>query len=135
MKKVVGKEVTKKIEYTEDSIDLKVGLEHVRTRPSVYAGAIIQAAFHCFKEVYDNSIDEFLNGHCDVIKVSFSAKKNTITVEDNGRGIPCGMHKKAKRPTLEIVFTELGSGGKFDKGKNKAFKRSSGLNGKQLMPF
>lgn len=112
--------------YTGENIRVLKGLEAVRKRPGMYVGGTDEAALHhCLYELLDNSVDEALGGHCDQVTVTLHTD-GSVSVEDNGRGIPVDIHPTEKQPTATVVLTQLHAGGKFD---SDAYEFSGGLNG------
>lgn len=116
----------KTVAYAEDSIRVLKGLEPVKQRPGMYTRT--DNPLHIIQEVIDNAADEALAGFCKKIKVTLHAD-GSVSVEDDGRGIPFGLHPEEKAPVVELVFTRLHAGGKFDKGKGGAYSFSGGLHG------
>ncbi|RYF71904.1 MAG: DNA topoisomerase IV subunit B, partial [Comamonadaceae bacterium] len=112
--------------YSEGSIRVLKGLEPVKQRPGMYTRT--DNPLHIIQEVLDNAADEALAGHGKKIKVTLHAD-GSVGVEDDGRGIPFGLHPEEKAPVVELVFTRLHAGGKFDKGSGGAYSFSGGLHG------
>ena len=117
---------TRRSDYTESSIRVLKGLEPVKQRPGMYTRT--ENPLHIVQEVIDNAADEALAGFCGSIAVTLQAD-GSVTVEDDGRGIPVGLHPQEKVPVVEIVFTRLHAGGKFDKASGGAYSFSGGLHG------
>ena len=113
-------------EYSEGSIRVLKGLEPVKQRPGMYTRT--DNPLHVIQEVLDNAADEALGGYGKKIKVTVHVD-GSVTIDDDGRGIPFGMHPEEKAPVIELVFTRLHAGGKFDKGKGGAYSFSGGLHG------
>ena len=112
--------------YTVDDIRVMEGLEAVRVRPGMYIGSTgSRGLHHMLWEIVDNAVDEAANGYASEISVTIN-KDNSVTVEDNGRGIPVGIHEKLHISGVEVVYTQLHAGGKFD---NEAYGYSGGLHG------
>ena len=118
--------MTKNKEYTGSNIDILDDIEAIRQRSGMYAGSLGGTALHMCREILDNSVDEFINGHATEINVEYDSKLNKVTIIDNGRGMPVDIHPKEGIPTIEVLVTKTHAGGKFSKDNYKA---SSGLNG------
>src|SRR6188508_2993684 len=113
--------------YNADSITVLEGLEAVRRRPGMYIGGVDKDGLHhLLWEIVDNSVDEVMNGHASRISVILAADGRTMTISDNGRGIPIDVHPKTGKSALEVIFTTLHAGGKFD---NDTYKVAGGLHG------
>lgn len=121
-----SKKMAEKKDYGADNITVLEGLEAVRKRPAMYIGSTSkQGLHHLVQEIVDNSVDEAMAGYCDTIEVTLN-KNGSVTVKDNGRGIPVDIHPVYKIPAVEVVVTKLHAGGKFDKG---TYQISGGLHG------
>src|SRR6202022_477999 len=116
------------VSYTAKDITILEGLEPVRKRPSMYIGGVDNKGLHHLVwEIVDNAGAEYLNGHADTIAVTLHKGGDSVSVSDNGRGIPVDLHPKHKRPALELILTTLHSGAKFGEGGN--YIHSGGLHG------
>src|SRR5215213_5628047 len=115
--------------YTDSMIKVLEGIEHVRTRPGMYIGdTTARGLHHLVYEICDNSIDEAMAGYCKTILVKINVDAS-ITIADDGRGIPVGIHPTEKVPTVEVVFAKLGAGGKFEHNADSAYRTTGGLHG------
>src|SRR5690606_23721610 len=113
--------------YSAKDITVLEGLDPVRKRPGMYIGGVGAAGLHHLVwEILDNAVDEAMNGHASEIRVTLHADGRSVTIADNGRGIPVDIHPKHKKSALELVFTTLHAGGKFESGN---YKTSGGLHG------
>src|ERR1700709_2625022 len=116
--------------YTASSITVLEGLDPVRKRPGMYIGSTGSAGLHHLVwEIFDNSVDEAMNGHADEIEVTLHKDGASVSVRDNGRGIPVDNHPTHKKPAVEIILCTLHAGGKFDNGQGGNYKTSGGLHG------
>src|SRR5687768_16697765 len=116
--------------YNASSITVLEGLDPVRKRPGMYSGGTGAAGLHHLVwEIFDNSVDEAMNGHADEIEVTLHKDGASVSVRDNGRGIPVDNHPTHKKPALEIILCTLHAGGKFDNGSTGNYKTSGGLHG------
>src|SRR3954464_13010843 len=116
--------------YNASSITVLEGLDPVRKRPGMYIGGTGSAGrHHLVWEIFDNWVDEAMNGHADEIEVTLHKDGASVTVRDNGRGIPVDNHPTHKKPAIEIILCTLHAGGKFDNGQGGNYKTSGGLHG------